>query len=70
MADEVFYISSHKAHVNLGLLDGAELPDPQGIMEGTGKRLRHVKLHKLEDADNPALRALMETALEHHTKGQ
>src|SRR3954464_8251257 len=62
MADQVFYISAHKAHVNIGLF-GAELPDPAGLMEGTGKRLRHVKMRKLEDVNQPALRELLDVAL-------
>jgi hypothetical protein len=66
MADQVFYVAAHTAHVNLGLMGGSDLPDPEGIMEGTGKRLRHVKLRKPEDVDKPALRTLLETALEAH----
>ena len=62
MAQQVFYISAHKAHVNIGLR-GANLQDAHGIMEGTGKQLRHVKLRKLEDLENPALRALLLAAL-------
>src|SRR5213593_3328263 len=65
MADEVFYVSAHRSHVNVGLF-GADLPDPKGLMEGTGKRLRHVKLKKVEDVDDPALRKLLETAYARH----
>lgn len=68
MGDQVFYITAHKAHVNLGLLSGADLPDPSGLVEGTGKRLRHVKLRTLEDVDRPALRALLESALANYKK--
>ena len=50
----------HTAHVNVQLADGALLPDPTGIVEGTGKRIRHVKCRSLEDAARPALRALLE----------
>jgi hypothetical protein len=64
MKGMVFYISAHKAHANIGLF-GADLPDPNGIMEGTGKRLRHVKLRSPEDVDRPALRSLLETAIAH-----
>src|SRR4051794_26262554 len=53
----VFYISAHEKHVKIGLF-GSDLQDPAGLMEGTGKQLRHVKLKKPEDLDNPALRAL------------
>ncbi len=65
MKDMVFYISAHKAHANIGLF-GADLPDPDGLMEGTGKRLRHVKLRSLQDVDSPALRALLEAAVAAH----
>lgn len=49
----------HTAHVNVQLADGAELPDPTGIVEGTGKRIRHVKCRSVEDVARPALRALL-----------
>lgn len=65
MEDRIFYISAHKAHANIGLL-GVDLPDPAGLMEGAGKRLRHVKLRRLEDVDRPALRALLEAAVIAH----
>lgn len=66
MKDRVFYISAHKAHANIGLF-GVGLPDLEGLMEGTGKRLRHVKLRRIEDVDRPALRALLEEAVSAHT---
>ena len=50
----------HTAHVNVQLADGALLADPSGIVEGTGKRIRHVKCRSLEDVARPALRALLE----------
>ena len=50
----------HTAHVNVQLADGALLEDPRGIVEGTGKRIRHVKCRSLEDVARPALRALLE----------
>ena len=50
----------HSAHVNVQLADGALLDDPTGIIEGTGKRIRHVKCRSLEDVARPALRALLE----------
>lgn len=42
-------ISPHKAHVNLHFYKGASLPDPGGLLEGSGKALRHVKVTKPED---------------------
>jgi Domain of unknown function (DU1801) len=50
----------HTAHVNVQLADGALLDDPSGIVEGTGKRIRHVKCRSLADASRPALRALLD----------
>jgi hypothetical protein len=49
----------HAAHVNVQLADGADLADPDGIVEGTGKRIRHVKCRDLADVARPALRALI-----------
>jgi hypothetical protein len=54
----------HTAHVNVQLADGAELPDPEGIVEGTGKRIRHVKCRDLADVARPALRSLIEAQAE------
>ena len=49
----------HRAHVNVQLADGALLDDPTGIVEGTGKRIRHVKCRSLDDQARPALRTLL-----------
>ena len=64
MAEQLWYIAPFKAHANLGFARGTELHDPAGLLEGTGKRLRHVKLRSLEDVDRSALRALLHTSLE------
>jgi len=57
-------LSVHRAHVNVGFLRGSELPDPDRVLEGTGKRLRHVKLRSQEElgARWGALRRLLEGA--------
>ena len=52
-------VQPHSGHVNVQFADGATLPDPTGIMEGTGKRIRHVKCRSVEDARRPALRDLL-----------
>jgi hypothetical protein len=49
----------HAAHVNVQLADAAVLDDPAGIVEGTGKRIRHVKCRSIDDVARPALRALL-----------
>ncbi|HET7797563.1 MAG TPA: DUF1801 domain-containing protein, partial [Nevskia sp.] len=38
------YVNAFKAHVNVGFFRGAELDDPAGLLEGSGKSMRHVKL--------------------------
>jgi hypothetical protein len=59
----LFAIIAHKAHVNLQLADGAELPNPDGLIEGTGKRIRHVKIRSIEDATSPAVSAIIRSQL-------
>lgn len=56
------YINAFSAHVNVGFFRGAELADPKGLLEGSGKFMRHVKLRPGAGIDEPALRALIETA--------
>jgi len=50
LRDFMFAIIPHKAHVNLQLADGANLHDRDGRIEGTGKRIRHVKVRSMDDA--------------------
>ncbi len=62
--EDVFaVISLQKERVNLGLANGAGLPDPQGLLEGTGQGIRHVKLTSPEAATAPAVRTLVQGAL-------
>ena len=63
MSEGYAYILPHKNWVNLGFYMGAILPDPAGLMEGTGKKLRHVKVRSVEDAGRPEIRVLVEEAL-------
>ena len=39
------YVNVFKAHVNVGFFHGAEIADPEGLLDGTGKFMRHVKVH-------------------------
>ena len=55
----VFIISPQSNWVNLGIVNGAALDDPKSLMEGKGKVHRHVKLHQVEQAQNPDLEHLM-----------
>jgi hypothetical protein len=59
MRDLLFALIPHAGWLNLQLADGADLPDPDGLIEGTGKRIRHVKLRSAEAAASPAVRAIV-----------
>jgi hypothetical protein len=59
----LFAIIAHKMHVNLQLADGADLPNAAGLIEGTGKRIRHVKIRSVEDASSPAVVAIVRAQL-------
>ena len=63
VADAAFaYVNAFKAHVNVGFFRGAELSDPNGLLEGSGKFMRHVKLRTEGDVDTTALSKLIDTA--------
>ena len=63
VADAAFaYVNVFKAHVNVGFFRGAEIADPQGKLEGTGKFMRHVKLRPGGDFDATALMKLIDAA--------
>jgi hypothetical protein len=56
------YVNAFTAHVNVGFFRGAELGDPEGLLEGTGRFMRHVKLRPADEVDASALRALIRSA--------
>ena len=56
------YVNAFKAHVNVGFFRGAEIADPEGLLEGAGKFMRHVKLRPERDVDVKGLMKLIETA--------
>lgn len=56
------YVNVFKAHVNVGFYHGADLEDPTGLLEGSGKRMRHVKVKPGVDLDAAGLSALIEAA--------
>jgi hypothetical protein len=63
VADAAFgYVNAFKAHVNVGFFRGAEIADPEGLLEGTGKFMRHVKLRPGCNVNATALRMLIDTA--------
>ena len=63
MSEHFCYLGIFKNHVNLGFYYGADLADPNGLLEGTGKKLRHVKISTVEDASQKDIKRLVKSAL-------
>jgi hypothetical protein len=64
MKDMFCYIATSSGHVNLGFPRGAALPDPNRVMEGEGKTMRHIKFASLADLERPFVRRYIRTAME------
>ena len=56
------YVNAFTSHVNVGFFQGAALPDPARLLQGTGKFMRHVKLKPGTEANAPALSRLIDAA--------
>ncbi len=70
MSDTVFTINPIKSYVQLFFLRGTELSDPDGLLEGTGKKGRHVNIRDAAELKRPALRRLMKRAVAHGKNGK
>jgi hypothetical protein len=64
MRDLLFAIIPHRAHVNLQLADGVDLPNPNGLIEGTGKRIRHVKVRSAEAAASQVITEIVRAQID------
>jgi hypothetical protein len=56
------YVNVFRAHVNVGFFCGSVLKDPAGLLQGTGKYMRHVKLRPGEGIQTEALNTLIDEA--------
>jgi hypothetical protein len=56
------YVNAFNVHVNVGFFHGAMLDDPAGLLEGAGKRMRHVKLRWAQQVNADALSELIAAA--------
>jgi hypothetical protein len=56
------YVNVFTSHVNVGFFQGATLPDPAHLLQGTGKFMRHAKLKPGAATDSAALNKLIETS--------
>jgi len=64
MKDMVCYIATNARHINLGFPRGATLPDPNGVLEGEGKAMRHIKFTSLRDLERPFVRRYIRASME------
>jgi len=64
MRDLLFALIPHAGWVNLQLADGALLPNPDGLIEGTGKKIRHVKVRSAQAARDPRVASAIRQQLE------
>lgn len=56
-------IAVYSKWINLYFFEGDRLPDPQGLLQGTGTMVRHIRITDAADLDRPAVKALMAAAL-------
>ncbi|MDX1359190.1 MAG: DUF1801 domain-containing protein [Clostridia bacterium] len=68
MSQHFGWIMTAKAHVNMGFNYGSSLPDPEHLLEGTGKNMRHIKIKNLSDLDNQAVDELVRAAVSERTE--
>jgi hypothetical protein len=64
MRDLLFALIPHSGWVNLQLAHGALLPNPHGLIEGTGKKIRHVKIRSAELAQDSRIAAIIRSEIE------
>ena len=64
MKDMFCYIATSAGHVNLGFPRGTSLPDPNGVLEGEGKAMRHIKFRSQRDVERPLVRRYLQAAIE------
>ena len=57
------HIAVYAKWVNLGFHRGSELEDPKGLLEGTGRLIRHIRISEPEDLAEPAVRAFVKQAI-------
>jgi hypothetical protein len=64
LKDGFCHVVTYLDHVNLGFNRGALLPDPNGVLEGTGKLIRHVTMRRQTELDRPFVRRYLQAAIE------
>ena len=63
MSEGYCYIIPHSKWVNLGFYKGTSLDAPEGLLEGTGAKMRHIKIHSLKELKKTQLKKLIQKAV-------
>ena len=63
MKDQVAYIGVYTKHINLGFYWGARMDDPEGVLEGSGKQMRHIQIKSPADLGTPVVRDYLRRAV-------
>jgi hypothetical protein len=64
MKDMFCYIATNARHINLGFPRGSTLPDPNHVLEGDGKAMRHIKFASQRDFERPFVRRYIQASIE------
>src|SRR2546423_2143615 len=64
MKDMFCYIATNARHINLGFPRGSTLPDPNRVLEGDGKTMRHIKFASQRDVERPFVRRYIHASIE------
>ncbi len=62
--DAFCHIAVYRRWVNLGFNRGSEIPDPQGLLEGTGRWVRHIRIESLDDLHDPRVGRFLRAAIQ------
>jgi len=62
LKDGVIHVAVYAGHVNIGFNHGAELDNEKGLLQGTGRRVRHITIKSAADLRNPAVRKYLRAA--------
>jgi hypothetical protein len=61
--DACIHVAVYPKWINLGFNHGADLPDPQGILKGAGRQVRHIRIASPDDLARPAVRKFVKAAI-------
>lgn len=62
-SEGIFSIALYPKHINFFFLQGAKLPDPDGLLKGEGSVVRHILLENEKTLDQPDVKAMMAIAM-------